>query len=707
MSFHLKHRRLKTGLWLLLLLCSLSCTSLLFSQESGLKVFFEKNYITTEPSVRLCILGLESEQLRLEYTQGNRQVALDLVPDASGRAFCDIAIPKAAGEYVYALRLMAEGELLYEGPCSIVRREHRENAVKINRLSGGLLLDERPFFPYGYYCRKTIDDPLLMMDAVRGFNMISPYWSNGESTFDEHQKMMDRCRDLGLKVHYQLLQGVRAIKDDPVGSEAFQKGLEAIKAEVRRFKDHEALLGWYIADEPASVDYPVEPLKIIYDAIKEIDPYHPITIVFVASDEKTEAYMDALDIIMYDHYPIPNHGPDHVSMQAFHKYRHDKVLWFVPQAFGGGEFWKRDVTWRELRVMTWKAILDGARGIQFFIREGYNVLPKSPTAWDEAARVAMEVMELAPAILSTELPETATSCSKDVMFGHWKKDGIEQLLVMNLKNRPRFVTGMCLGDKPKEPLRVPFEDRELQLHSGEILEPLGAWESRLYEWGEKPQTLDVLRRNNANLNPSFEDGPITGVPLGCYTSLRPGVTAFLDPSQAVDGRRSMKLTNPNEGTSGSLRFYGLQVLKDKPCLFTFWAKAHRKGVQLQASLPGVVTQTIALTEEWQPYYLFAPTTQRAKVGVEFSLLGKGQAWVDAVQVSFEPVIDVVKGQPDRVFIHARAKGLSLHYTTDGSDPSVESTVYRGSFDWPAGSRVIKAQLFHDGKAVSVLSELRR
>ena len=74
----------------------------------------------------------------------------------------------------------------------------------------------------------------------------------------------------------------------------------------------------------------------------------------------------------------------------------EETIWIVPQCFGGGEGSKREPTAREQRVMTYLALLHGARGIQYFIRKPPSSFPKSPEMWAECSTLALEAAELTP-----------------------------------------------------------------------------------------------------------------------------------------------------------------------------------------------------------------------------------------------------------------------------------------------------------------------
>ena len=93
-------------------------------------------------------------------------------------------------------------------------------------------------------------------------------------------------------------------------------------------------------------------------------------------------YADALDIVMADPYPVPDSPITMVgdaAGQLAAEFAGRKPVWIVPQAFGGGEWWGREPSLQELRSMTYQSIIKGARGIQYFVRQGLtcsqNLLP--------------------------------------------------------------------------------------------------------------------------------------------------------------------------------------------------------------------------------------------------------------------------------------------------------------------------------------------
>ena len=89
-----------------------------------------------------------------------------------------------------------------------------------------------------------------------------------------------------------------------------------------------------------------------------------------------------------------------VVQQLRDQFQFEKAIWLVPQAFGGGEHWTREPTKAEIRAMTYLGLIEGAMGIQYFIRRGPNLNPKSPIAWHECSELALETQAMIPWLFS-------------------------------------------------------------------------------------------------------------------------------------------------------------------------------------------------------------------------------------------------------------------------------------------------------------------
>jgi hypothetical protein len=80
----------------------------------------------------------------------------------------------------------------------------KPNGVRIDRLTGKLIVNGLPWFPFGFYCYSPVQSSLAEEEAVKGFNLMSPYQNIDPRTIRDREIYMDRCARMGMKVHYQL-----------------------------------------------------------------------------------------------------------------------------------------------------------------------------------------------------------------------------------------------------------------------------------------------------------------------------------------------------------------------------------------------------------------------------------------------------------------------------------------------------------------------
>jgi hypothetical protein len=245
------------------------------------------------------------------------------------------------GKYRSEVEIVTTESKKYLAASELVILKHKPNEVKTDRLTGGLVVNKRQFFPFGFYTYSPVHPTLLEEEVVKGFNVISPYQKILPETLSERKAYMDRCAQLGMKVHYNLLSvsGGGGVGSQIEGITDEEKEKRLID-EIHMFMNHPALLAWYISDEPNGSKIPPEKLAQIYRKIRQTDPWHPISVVFMAPFLSSKNYSDALDIVMADPYPVPD-SPltmvGNVAESLSKEFEGKRPVWIVPQAFGGGE----------------------------------------------------------------------------------------------------------------------------------------------------------------------------------------------------------------------------------------------------------------------------------------------------------------------------------------------------------------------------------
>lgn len=548
---------------------------------------------------------------------------------------------------------------------------YKSNEVKTDRFTGGLIVNKKPFFPFGFYCYSPVPATLPEEEIIKGFNMISPYQKIAPETFEERKAYMDRCAQIGMKVHYNLLSvsGGGGVGSNIPGL-GFEAKRERLLAEIATFRDHPALLGWYISDEPNGYKIPPKELEEIYKIVNENDPWHPVSIVFMAPVLASKKYADALDIVMADPYPIPDLPASmigNVTGQLKEEFTGKRPVWMVPQTFGGGELWRREPTIQEVRSMTWQSIIKGATGIQYFVRQGSNYFPKSTATWGECGRIAMEVAELTPWLLSDEKSLPVESTVKNILVCSRMHNGQLAIMAVNNENRPVEATFKIDGIKEAR-ARSLFENRFVAVNEGVLTDQIAAYGSQVYMIDTtrvRPSKIEGPQYVNLMMDPGFEDLSSPGIPSACY--VRPGgdmgATYFLDSREHVEGNHSLRLVTPETNKTLAIRFFPVKLKPGGSYVLSLWAKADpdqrfsnlnkqnfivlpnlNKKRQIKISEPQFVELNLGdfcnvwfvPGKEWKQYITFFTVPIEAKAQFKSNLVlkmpGQGVAWFDDIKI---------------------------------------------------------------------------
>ena len=558
----------------------------------------------------------------------------------------DIDIPSAI--YIVEAGIKSSNGSAYKTTASLNILDYKPNEVKTDRLTGGLIVNRKIFFPFGFYCYSPVYPTLPEEEIVKGFNMISPYQKILPETLKERMAYMDRCSMIGMKVHYNLLSvsGGGGVSSKIEGISESEKR-ERLVSEIRTFMDHPALLAWYISDEPNGFKIPPAELEEVYRTIKEIDPWHPVSVVFMAPFLSSRNYANSFDIVMADPYPVP-HGSvsqtGDVAKQLRSEFEGKRPVWIVPQAFGGGEWWEREPTYQELRSMTYQSIVNGARGIQYFVRHGMNSFPKSTSAWNECGRMALEIAEITPWLLSDEKPLPVKTSSGNVIISSALHDGQLLVIAVNKVNSPQKID-INISGSTLSPAKVLFENRSLPVYAGGFSDYLPPFGSQVYLINTRIKKQDVKPfKDNLVKDPGFEDISSTGVPSSCYAWNEGdrGSTYFTDSREHVEGNHSLRLVTPQENKGTRLRFFPITIEKGRTYMLTIWAKTepslYDKGNApfFELGLGEFGEKRFYPGDEWQQFVtsvtIPGDTIPSPRANVILRVPAKGTIWFDMIQV---------------------------------------------------------------------------
>ncbi|MBT4816126.1 MAG: hypothetical protein HN742_23730 [Lentisphaerae bacterium] len=359
----------------------------------------------------------------------------------------------APGSYRLTIALVdrEDNETLYEETHRLERRGGAPPECFVDE-HNRLIVDGEPFFPLGMYWGMVTEDQLRVY-ADSPFNCLMPYCRPND-------EQMDLIHGLGLKAIYSIKDCYYGTHWCPgsIKSEADEEGV--VRKLVRHFREHPALLAWYINDElPLSM---LPRLEAHQRWVEEEDPGHPTWTVLYQVDD-VRCYTKSFDVVGTDPYPIPD-LPAAVAGQWTEKTRKAvadaRGVWMVPQVFRKPKA-EHPPTFDELRSMTWQCITEGAKGIVFYSWFGIWDDESCPfeQRWPQVRRVAEEVSRLAPVLLSADPTPAVTVTGPEAV--HWtvrSHRGTVYAIVVNDGEQavsasvrfPRQPKRVMLGDRPVE-----------------------------------------------------------------------------------------------------------------------------------------------------------------------------------------------------------------------------------------------------------------
>jgi hypothetical protein len=670
---------------LFLLICiSISCKS-----KDNINIFSKYNYYTSEKEVT--IVGIINDsifdnQIFKYKLYNNKGEAVQSGIIENSKFFIRyLKANLSLGHNILGLEIEKNNQFFVKKEIDIQILKPQNNEVKIDNETGGLIVSDLPYFPFGFYCGKV--EKIPEREVVQGFNTIGPYQSNLPESFMERKRYMDRCAQLGVKVQY----GVNSL----VGSghngnteldKTEQEKLDLLKSEIIAFKNHPALLSWYINDEPDGQGRSSQILEKAYNLIHELDSYHPVSIVFMMPS-KFHEYQNTMDIAMTDPYPIPNSVDIRGYVQQLnHDFKYQKSIWLVPQAFGGQEMWPREPTAKEIRIMTYLGLIEGIKGVQYYIRSFSNFNPQAVSAWSECSNMAVEVAQMTPFLLSNEKQSFLNTNDPDVLAKSFSYKGETLIMVVNKSNQPKsFAINIGQSGSSAE---LWFENRAVEVADSMLQDMVDALGTRVYRISKKQASSKLIYSGNLIYNPSFEDvtspGLSTGhnIDYGFVSKADRGATVFADSRQSVDGLFSMRMQTPVDSGGKKVRFTPIVLNAGNTYSVSVWAKAAFKPQMPQFRLTieaAKQEKVFDLTTEWKKYsFMFKADSSTTNAIVALDVLESGTAWFDVLQVVPDPVLHYVinKDNTATVSVTTSTDNVDIKYS-DGTNTGLKT--YKSPF----------------------------
>lgn len=315
----------------------------------------------------------------------------------------------------------------------------RKDAVGPRRVTthgDRILVDNKPFFPIGIYLAK----PEAL--AGTGFNCTMP------GRID--QDVLEECQKRNILVSPDLTGVMRAHLpwQAPVA--------------IEQFKNHPAVFGWYLCDEPDHAAWTVPPpeMRLAAAEIKKVDPLHPTwAVVMCWADSNIYQYADTVDILATDVYPI-DEGSRRPLKEIAEKtdvlrkaVEGKKPVFVVTQA-------SKLVSPTEETALTYLAVTHGANGIFYW---QFHDAMESPELWQHLVGLSHELKGLSP-VLTAEGDPTPIA-SPDPRIHVLSRPLGDRLYVLAVNEGPEPIANVEFFDArvQDEPAKVLFEKRDVRV----------------------------------------------------------------------------------------------------------------------------------------------------------------------------------------------------------------------------------------------------
>jgi len=573
-------------------------------------------------------------------------------------------------------------------------------AVAVDHSTRGLLVDGKPFFPISWMTTALqwgtdFQVSSMVRLAEQGANSIMVYNLASGAALDQVNYIldmmvplvMDTAMSIGMKVHLHIIDITMTLAKTG-GTAAEWQRLDNV---VMKWRNHPALLAWYVADD-GSGPY----LNHVYNHIKQLDPYHVISMAIAGvGDAWEEPYFWGADMMMAENYgPFPELAFDVMHVLSQFPYDWSPMI-------NCGRAWDDAVLLTEpmFRSELYNTLIAGSTGVIWFAHRNLPGQWSEPgPLLDASGPLGREMLDLVPAMLSSEVVRPGESEPAQPLLASvsarrqngsiaeegWavravarrEASGCVQLLMVNNLNEPaqisvRFTIGTAgiFTDRiTRVEAVVPFEKslparaRLVPVVNGEVNEWLPSWGSQVFRFNGTGDCarLPVSRTESGNLvaNPSFEESfhyvasPDLW-PCSVAAAARDR-SCFADSHSAVDGRRSGRFVTGRD--SGSFRVgvplsksYADGLVAGKRFLGEAWVRVDRAGQNVSVlathasefrfagnpseQLGEVVLASVAPDSGVWVLLRWETVPERGLGGgLAFAVSRAGVLWLDAVEV---------------------------------------------------------------------------
>ncbi len=325
----------------------------------------------------------------------------------------------------YAVK-RADGSVIDTGSHEIYKMP-RPTAL---REDGVYIKDGKPFYPvFGYHVSKNDADYEYCKKA--GINVVQHFTDTTDAAAIKQQ--LDKLESHGLMAFISLYSGMK-----PAGHKDNVKKTTAI---INAAKDHPALFGYMVMDEPLGNNVDMQDMFNSYILIRSLDKVHPIYAVEgMGSLQKYQEVARALDILGIDPYPYGTTDESTTVSKRLENARNavygKKPVYCLNQACPLGTF---DPNSNQMMHEHLQALFGGVEGIGYYdVRDSYKYKDgEYYHLWDRECWDGVTYMsdklgdDWFGAFVTGEHPYFAGRETEEMYWRSYVIDGVLTLFVLN------------------------------------------------------------------------------------------------------------------------------------------------------------------------------------------------------------------------------------------------------------------------------------
>ncbi len=342
---------------------------------------------------------------------------------------------------VRAVYKNAAGEVLADETHPVYRYDRPEMVDG----EGNIIVNGEIFVPvFGYHVYEA--ESRLAAAKAAGVNVAA----SGGASLENAKQYLDNCQKLGIMCVLNLYGGMK-----PAGSsEKIENTIKMVEA----YKDHPALLGYLVMDEPYMHDSnPTDDLIASYKTIRDLDPKHLILIQDTVMSDSTKEVTSMVDAIIVHDYPVHATYVDTLGMAKVKEMLMDDVMgtfaygktnvqkkpiFFLGQSFGSKmtpeEGREKKVqylfpTYEQLRNHQYIAVWMGAQSTGYYsFKETNWELVDEPLYQDMIAFAEYEMQFMLDEFIRKNHNFVNEDRTTDIWWRISEKDGKLNLIVINI-----------------------------------------------------------------------------------------------------------------------------------------------------------------------------------------------------------------------------------------------------------------------------------